>query len=91
MTFRPELIDELLKEYRNPEDLMGEGGIFKQLSKALLERCLSAELDPHLAEEKAASEIDALGGGKAETPRLRDAIHDLVKTALLHGWINTHD
>jgi putative transposase len=29
MTFRPELIDELLKEYRNPEDLIGEGGIFK--------------------------------------------------------------
>jgi hypothetical protein len=27
MTFRPELIDELLKEYRHPEDLMGEGGI----------------------------------------------------------------
>jgi hypothetical protein len=38
MTFRPELIDELLKDYRNPEDLMGEGGIFKQLSKALIER-----------------------------------------------------
>jgi hypothetical protein len=29
MTFRPELIDELLKEYRQPEDLTGEGGIFK--------------------------------------------------------------
>ena len=29
MTFRPELIDELLKEYQNPEDLMGEGGILK--------------------------------------------------------------
>ncbi|PZV05089.1 MAG: hypothetical protein DCF22_24935 [Leptolyngbya sp.] len=27
MNFRPELIDELLKEYRNPEDLMGEGGV----------------------------------------------------------------
>jgi putative transposase len=27
MTFRPELIDELLKEYRRPEDLMGESGI----------------------------------------------------------------
>ena len=26
----PELIDELLKEYQNPEDLMGEGGILKQ-------------------------------------------------------------
>jgi putative transposase len=52
MTFRPELIDELLKEYRNPEDLMGEGGIFKQLTKALIERCLSAELDTHLIQEQ---------------------------------------
>jgi putative transposase len=54
MTFRPELIDELLKDYRKPEDLMGEGGIFKQLTTALVERCLSAELDTHLVEEKAA-------------------------------------
>lgn len=45
MTFRPELIDELLKDYRSPEDLMGESGIVKQLTKALIERCLSAELD----------------------------------------------
>jgi putative transposase len=52
MTFRPELIDELLKEYRKPEDLMGEGGIFKQLTKALVERCLTAELDTHLEEER---------------------------------------
>ena len=48
MTFRPELIDELLKEYQNPEDLMGEGGILKQLTKALVERCLTAEIDTHL-------------------------------------------
>ena len=45
MTFRPELIDELLKDYKNVDDLMGQGGIFKQLSKALIERCLTAELD----------------------------------------------
>jgi transposase-like protein len=63
MTFRPELIDELLKDYRKPEDLMGEGGIFKQLTKALVERCLSAELDTHSAEEKAQPE--------AELPRNR--------------------
>lgn len=56
MTFRPELIDELLKEYRKPEDLMGEGGIFKQLTKALVERCLTAELDTHLEEERTAPE-----------------------------------
>jgi putative transposase len=58
MTFRPELIDELLKDYRSPEDLMGEGGIFKQLTKALIERCLSAELDHHLIEEKAEPEVE---------------------------------
>jgi putative transposase len=67
MTFRPELIDELLKGYRNPEDLMGEDGIFKQLTKALIERCLSAELDTHLAEEKA----DSLAEGNTERPKNR--------------------
>ena len=56
MIFRPELIDELLKDYKNPEDLMGEGGIFKQLTKALIERCLTAELDTHLEEEKQEAE-----------------------------------
>jgi putative transposase len=56
MTFRPELIDELLEEYRNPEDLMGEGGIFKQLTKALIERCLTTELDTHLEEERTTPE-----------------------------------
>jgi putative transposase len=63
MTFRPELIDELLKDYRNPSDLMGEGGIFKQLSKALIERCLNAELETHLEEERLDTE--------AEVPRNR--------------------
>ena len=58
MTFRPELIDELLQDYRSPEDLMGEGGIFKQLTRALIERCLSAELTHHLMEEKAEPEAN---------------------------------
>ena len=58
MTFRPELIDELLQDYRSPEDLMGESGIVKQLTKALIERCLSAELDHHLTEEKAEPELE---------------------------------
>jgi putative transposase len=53
MTLRPELLDELLKDYQNPEDILGETGILKQLTKALIERCLNAELDTHLQEEKA--------------------------------------
>jgi putative transposase len=55
MTLRPELLDELLQEYKNPEDLLGEVGILKQLTKALIERCLNAELDTHLQEERANS------------------------------------
>ena len=31
MTIRPELLDELLKDYQNPQDLLGEDGIIKQL------------------------------------------------------------
>ncbi len=48
MAIKQELIDELLSDYRNPEDLLGEGGIFKELKKALLERALNAELSDHL-------------------------------------------
>ena len=34
---RPELIDELLKDYKHPEDITGSDGILKQLTKAILE------------------------------------------------------
>jgi len=37
---------------------MGEGGLVKQLTKALIERCLSAELTHHLMEETAEPEAD---------------------------------
>jgi putative transposase len=53
MTFRPELLDELLQHYTKPEDLIGEGGILKQLTAALVERCLNAEIEHHLDEERA--------------------------------------
>lgn len=53
MTFRPELLDELLKNYKNPEDLVGDGGILKQLTAALVERCLNAEIEHHMEEERA--------------------------------------
>src|ERR1700682_2410520 len=46
------LIDELLKEYRKPEDIIGENGLLKQLTKALLERAMNAELTEHVGYEK---------------------------------------
>jgi putative transposase len=51
--FAPELLDELLRGYETPEDMLGPGGIFDQLKKALAERALGAELAHHLAQEAA--------------------------------------
>lgn len=56
MTFKPEILDELLKNYAKPEDLLGEGGILKQLTKALVERCLEAEMDVHLDSQSVATD-----------------------------------
>ena len=52
MAIDPELIDKLLKDYQKPEQIIGEGGLLKQLTKALLERALEAELTTHLGYEK---------------------------------------
>jgi len=39
-----EIIDNLLKDYKKPEDLIGDNGLLKQLTKQLLERAMAAEL-----------------------------------------------
>jgi len=52
MTFQPELLDQLLQGYEKPEDLLGDGGILKQLTHALVERCLEAEMKTHLDEQR---------------------------------------
>jgi len=46
------LIDQLLVDYKKPEDIIGENGLLKQLTKALLERALNAELTEHVGYEK---------------------------------------
>lgn len=52
MTIRPELIDELLKECSDPSEVLAEGGLIKQLTKAIIERCLETELEQHLGYPK---------------------------------------
>ncbi len=47
-----ELIDNLLKDYKKPEDLIGENGLLKQLTKQLLERAMTAELTEHVGYER---------------------------------------
>ena len=52
MAIDKKLIDELLADYQKPEDIIGENGLLKQLTKAILERALKAELSDHLGFEK---------------------------------------
>jgi putative transposase len=48
MEIRKEILDELIRDYKNPEDLLGENGLLKQLTKSLLERAMAAELTHEL-------------------------------------------
>lgn len=43
-----ELLDVLMKDYKKHEDLIGENGLLKQLTKRLLEWAMQAELTEHL-------------------------------------------
>jgi putative transposase len=52
MEIDKDLIDKLLADYKGPEDLIGEQGLLKQLTKALVERAMQAELTHHLGYEK---------------------------------------
>lgn len=42
MTFTNEFIDSLLADYKKLEDLIGENGLLKLLTKRLVERALEA-------------------------------------------------
>src|SRR5882672_2641879 len=53
------LIKELLANYKGPEDLIGENGLLKRLTKKLVEGALGAEMTHHLGYEK----HDAAGQG----------------------------
>jgi putative transposase len=46
------LIDQLLKDYKRPEEIIGENGLLKPLTKAVLERAPEAEMNELLGYEK---------------------------------------
>lgn len=60
---RKELLDELLAGYQSPDDLTGPDGLLKQLTGALVERALGAELTEHLGYE----EGDPQGNGSGNS------------------------
>jgi putative transposase len=48
MAITDEVLNELLRDYQKPEDLLGQNGLLKQLQKRLLEKAMGAELTVHL-------------------------------------------
>ena len=73
MTVSNELIDQLLAGYKKPEDLIGENGLLKQLTKRLVERALEAEMTEHLGHTNNASVANTAGNAHSPpsgpTPR----------------------
>lgn len=55
MAIRDEILEEILKEYKNPEDLIGKDGILKELTKRLIEKAMESELTHHLGYDKYSS------------------------------------
>ena len=47
MAISKEILDELLKDYKGPDDITGPDGLLKQLTKAVIERAMQAELTEH--------------------------------------------
>ena len=73
---KDELLDELLKDYSNPEDLIGPEGILTELKQRLISRVLDSELSTHLGyekyEQKATKEKNARNGHSQKVLRSDD-------------------
>jgi hypothetical protein len=60
-----ELLSGLLANYRKPEDLIGENGLLKQLTKLLVEKALDAEMTEHLGHDKYKPVANAVGNTRS--------------------------
>ena len=52
MAIDAKLVDRFLADCKKPEDIIGENGLLKQFTKAVLERALQVELTEHLGYQK---------------------------------------
>ena len=55
------LLTSLLANYQKPEDLIGENGLLKQLTKLLVEKALDAEMANHLGHDKNQPVVNTTG------------------------------
>jgi transposase-like protein len=52
MAISKEVLDALMKDYKGPDDLTGPNGLLKELTKALVERAMEAEMTEQIGFEK---------------------------------------
>ena len=71
MPISNEVLDQILKDYEKPEDLLSENGLLRQLTKALVERALNGEMTHHLGYEKHSPAGNNSGNSRnGSTPKL---------------------
>lgn len=61
---KSEILDELMKSVRNPDDLLGEGGLLRQLTARLVEKALQAELTSHLGYDACQARPEGASNGR---------------------------
>ena len=71
MAISNQLIDQLLEGHSSAEDLLGEGGLLKELTKRVAERALEAEMSHHLGYSKHATQGRNTGNSRNGTSRKR--------------------
>jgi putative transposase len=59
--FPQALLDHVIAHYKQPADLIGENGMLKQLTKAVFEAALKAEMNQHLGHTRHGSVGNAAG------------------------------
>ncbi len=74
MTIRNELIDELLAG-QDPSSVMRQDGLLGEFKKALLNRLMAAEFEPHLIQDRAFGEGKNHRNGATRKRVLTDDSH----------------
>ena len=82
MLIRKELLDELMKDYQCPEDLLGEAGRLNQLKKALLEPAFAAEA---VVAGGGVEEDDTAGVGVILQTAAEDRLRELAAIGVARG------
>ena len=75
------ILDDLLKGCERPDDLLGDGGLMKELKKALMQRMLGAELTEHLGyephDEAPATQANRRNGSSRKTVKGEDGAFEI--------------